>query len=81
MCQLTSYGFKLGSNADMVRSNGRSISIKVTLDGEGAYNRYREVTLNSDKIATGEDFWTDPAKHVLYEEGDEDFLDWIRKEA
>ena len=81
VCQLKDYGFVLGSDGDVIRKNSAVIIIEAYLEGETADHRARSVTLNSAKIGTGDDVWTDPSKSYAYSDGDEDFLDWIRKEA
>ena len=81
VCEITDYGFVLGSNATYVDLANLRIIIEAYIEGETAFKRVRSVTLNDAKIGVGVDVWTDPTKSYAYADGDEDLYDWIRKAA
>ena len=81
VCKLTEYGFELGGNTQHIRKNATVIIIEAYMEGETADHRVRSASLNDENIATGTGPWLNPKESYDYSEGDEDHLNWIRKEA
>ena len=79
VCQLTPYGFKLGTSTTWVALASAHMVIRAQVDGLDNSVIEREVDLSSAVLGSGDARWLNPEDAYAYSDGDEDLeVEWLR---